>query len=581
MGDLFGDERHIRMKELKRLEEHVAQHGERAGLVGSVLRILYVPVADLRPEEIVDRERTVLNAVVLENFAELLTSDIRRPENVLLVARQILDLGHRDALAEIRFLHLHEARGVPDLRAEIAADFELLLIDLRIAVERSDKRDRESESVGGVRVDKLQRIERIALRLRHLRTVGGADDTVDHDILKRRLAHKVDTRHHHARDPEEDDILGGYEIARRIELVEIGSLLRPAESRERPKPRAEPGVKNVGILLKVGERQSGITRLGLRLLERLLGGLGDKHQLLFPIPNSPFPAKRICRNSMPPPKLTRNAPILNILHPVEINLAPALGNELNLARLDGFDGGLGERLHLNEPLLRKTRFDDIVTAVAVTDLVVVIFDMIKITLGLEIGDERLAAFEAVHTDVLRARKLVHVAVVGHDVDLFETVTLTYEEVVGIVGGRNLDDTGTELLLDVIVGENGNLAARKRKNHVLADNRGETLVLRIDRDRRIAGKRFRTRRRDTDIILVKLTLRAEGAARDGIADIPEVTVIRLVLDLVVRESRTAAGTPVYDVIALVDEALVVKLSKDLRDGLRATLIEGKALARPVG
>ena len=155
MCDLFGDERHIRMKELKRLEEHIAQHGERAGLVGSVLRILYVPVADLRPEEIVDRERTVLNAVVLENFAELLTSDIRRPENVLLVARQILNIGHRNALSNIRLLHLHEARGVPDLRAEIAADFKLLLIDLRIAVERSDKRDRESESVGGVRVDKL------------------------------------------------------------------------------------------------------------------------------------------------------------------------------------------------------------------------------------------------------------------------------------------------------------------------------------------------------------------------------------------------------------------------------------------
>ena len=404
---------------------------------------------------------------------------------------------------------------------------------------------------------------------------------MNHDILKRRLAHKVDTRHHHARDPEEDDILGGYEIARRIELVEIGSLLRPAESRERPKPRAEPGVENVGILLKVGERQSGIARLDLRLLERLLSGLGDKHQLLFPIPNSPFPAKRICRNSMPPPKLTRNAPILNVLHPVEINLAPALGNELNLARLDGFDGGLGERFHLNEPLLRKTRLDDIVTAVAVADLVVVIFDMIEITLGLEIGDESLAAFKAIHTDVLRARELVHVAVVGHNIDLFETMALTYEEVVRIVSGRNLNDTGTELLLNIIVGENGNLAARKRKNHVLADNRSETLVLRIDRDRRIAGERFGTRRRDADIVLVKLTLRAEGAARDGIADIPEVTVIRLVLDLVVRESRTAAGTPVYDVVAFIDEALIVKLSKDLRDGLRATLVERKALARPVG
>ena len=221
------------------------------------------------------------------------------------------------------------------------------------------------------------------------------------------------------------------------------------------------------------------------------------------------------------------------------------------------------------------------TTVAVADLVVVIFDMIEISFGLEICDESLAAFKAVHADVLRARELVHVTVVGHDVDLFETVTLTYEEVVGIVGGRNLDDTGTELLLDVIVGENGNLAARKRKNNVLADNRGETLILRVDCDRRIAGERFRTRRRNADIVLVKLALRTERAPRDGITDIPEVTMIRLVLDLIVRESRTATGTPVYDVVALIDKALVVKLGKDFRDSLRATLIKSKALARPVG
>ena len=281
MSDLFGNERHIRMEELKRLKEYVAQYGERTSLIGSVFRVLYVPVADLRPEEIVNRERTVLNTVILENFTELLTSDIRRPKNVLLVARQILNIGHRNALSNIRLLHFHEARGVPDLRAEIAPDFELLLINLRIAIERSNKRDRESKSVCRVRVDKLQRIERVTLRLRHLRTVGRANDTVNYDILKRRLTHKVDTRHHHTRNPEEDNILSGYEIARRIELIEIRRLLGPTKSRERPKPRAEPCIENIGILLKIGERQCGVTRLGLRLLERLLGSLGNKHQLVF------------------------------------------------------------------------------------------------------------------------------------------------------------------------------------------------------------------------------------------------------------------------------------------------------------
>ena len=284
---------------------------------------------------------------------------------------------------------------------------------------------------------------------------------------------------------------------------------------------------------------------------------------------------------MTPPKLTRDAPILDVLHPVEIDLRPALGNELNLARPDGLDGGLGERLHLNEPLLRKARLDNIMTAIAMANLIVVIFDMIEIALGLKISDERLAAFKAIHADILRARELVHVAIIGHNIDLFETMALTYEEVVRIVSGRNLNDTSTELLLNIIVGENRNLAACERKNNVLTDNRGETLVLRIDRNSRIAGERFRTRRRNADIVLVKLALRTKRAPCDRIANVPEMTMIRLMLNLVIRESRTATWTPVYDVVALVDEALVVKLGKDLRNSLRATLVERKALARPVG
>ena len=58
------------------------------------------------------------------------------------------------------------------------------------------------------------------------------------------------------------------------------------------------------------------------------------------------------------------------------------------------------------------------------------------------------------------------------------------------------------------------------------------------------------------------------------------MVRLVLDLVVREGRAAARAPVDDVVALVDEALVVELREHLGDGLRAALVEREALAPPV-
>ena len=283
---------------------------------------------------------------------------------------------------------------------------------------------------------------------------------------------------------------------------------------------------------------------------------------------------------MPPPKLTGYAPILNILHPIEVNLRPALGNELDLTRLYSLDGGLSERLHLDEPLLRKTRLDDLVAAVAMADLIVVILNVVEIALGLKISDESLAAFKTIHAAILRACKLVHVAIVGHDVDLCKAMALADEEVVGVMSGGYLYDARTELLLYIIVGENGNLAASERKDHILADNRGETLVLRIDRNSRIAGEGFGTRRGNADVILVELALRAKRATRHGIAHIPEMAVIRLVLNLVVRKSRSATRAPVDDVVALVDETLVVELRKDLGDGLGAALVQRDALALPV-
>ena len=70
MRDFLGDERHVRMKEPKRLVEDVLQDRKRDRLVRRVLHILDVPVADLRPEEVVDRKRAVLDAIALEDLGE-------------------------------------------------------------------------------------------------------------------------------------------------------------------------------------------------------------------------------------------------------------------------------------------------------------------------------------------------------------------------------------------------------------------------------------------------------------------------------------------------------------------------------
>ena len=76
MCDFFGDERHVGMEEPERLPEDIAEYRDRHRLVGRILDVLDVAVADLRPEEVVDRERAILDAVRLEDLVDLAAGEV-------------------------------------------------------------------------------------------------------------------------------------------------------------------------------------------------------------------------------------------------------------------------------------------------------------------------------------------------------------------------------------------------------------------------------------------------------------------------------------------------------------------------
>ena len=52
-------------------------------------------------------------------------------------------------------------------------------------------------------------------------------------------------------------------------------------------------------------------------------------------------------NAVTPPELTGDAPVKDVVHPVEVVLGEALGNEADVALLHRLDGGLGQGLHAN------------------------------------------------------------------------------------------------------------------------------------------------------------------------------------------------------------------------------------------
>src|SRR5262249_5872487 len=131
---------------------------------------------------------------------------------------------------------------------------------------------------------------------------------------------------------------------------QVFGLIRPSHGRERPEPRAEPGVKHIGILLELG-------RSAARAARRRLA----RHHDLAALPAMPG------RDAMAPPTLPRHAPVADVVHPLEIRLAPILRDELDASGFDGLDGPGGQRLHLHEPLRGDERLDYGFAALAFAD----------------------------------------------------------------------------------------------------------------------------------------------------------------------------------------------------------------------
>ena len=208
---------------------------------------------------------------------------------------------------------------------------------------------------------------------------------------------------------------------------------------------------------------------------------------------------------------------------------------------------------------------------AVTDSVFMLLDRNEHARLLELLDERLAAFVAIHARVFPGA-LEHLARIADDLDLLEVVTLPHLEVVRIVRRRDLDRARAERLVDIFVGKERDAAADDRQDERLADEILVALIVGMHRDARIAEHRLRARRRDLDV--------AARLALDRVAQMPEMAFLRLVLDLDVRDGRIAGRTPVRDARALIDEALLVEAHEHLTHGAAAALIHREALAVPI-
>ncbi len=216
---------------------------------------------------------------------------------------------------------------------------------------------------------------------------------------------------------------------------------------------------------------------------------------------------------MSPPELARDAPGLDVLHPVEIGLLPVLGHEHGAARAHGVDGAHRERLGVHVPLVGEERLEHGGRAVAVRHRVGVRLGLREQARRLQAAHDVLAHDETVAAvigqrllELRRARHVVEKGLVAgktelgldvEHVDERQVVAPPDLEIVEVVRRRDLDRAGALLRIGIFIGDDGDAPSDQREDGVAPHEVAVALVVRMHGDRDVAQHGLRPRRRDRD------------------------------------------------------------------------------------
>ncbi len=340
-----------------------------------------------------------------------------------------------------------------------------------------------------------------------------------------------------------------------IEFLEVVRLVGPSEDAERPQRGREPGIEDVFVLdISVGFVLHFRGKIGAVVTDHDIG-------IVFAVPD---------RDAVAPPKLARNAPVAQVVDPVEIGVFPVGGDEAHFLILYCLAEHVFKAGHAHEPLFREIRFDHSFRAVRNANAIFMrLFSDQKADL-VHRSDNGNASLLDGHPFEFSCI-FIHLTVGRHDIDEGEFVIQPHLIIVGIMRGSDFDGAGAKFRIDESIGDDGDLNARHRLSHHFANEFLIALIIGRNGDRSIPEHRFRPCRSNRD----------KAALIDKrIAEIPNERVSFFILDLIVRKGRLRDGIPIDEVIAAVNEARIEHFFKHGAHGTVALFIHRKGKARPI-
>ena len=274
---------------------------------------------------------------------------------------------------------------------------------------------------------------------------------------------------------------------------------------------------------------------------------------------------------MAPPELPRDAPVLDVLQPLVVDLGPLLGHEACLAARRGLQSRLRHAVHAHEPLVGEHRLDHRLGALRARHHQLVRLGALDEAGLFEVREDALARHEPVEGAIGGRSVFVQLRFERENLDRNELVAHPHLVVVEIVRRGDLHHSGAEFAVHVGVRDDGNEAIGQRKANLAADKVLVAIVLGMHRDRRVPQHRLGARGGDDQMA---------AAVLERITQVPERAVLVARLDLEVGHRRLQHRVPVHQALAAIDEPLVEEAHEHLGHAARELLVHREVLARPV-
>src|SRR5690625_4460210 len=184
----------------------------------------------------------------------------------------------------------------------------------------------------------------------------------------------------------------------------------------------------------------------------------------------------------------------------------------------------------------------------------------------------LASFKTIDSDKIFSGQFVERSIRMKDIDRLQIVTLPNFEVIFIVRGRDFKNPGSELAIDIRIGDDRNLLSRKRTPDMFSNQMFVTIIFRMNRNGRITHQGFRPRRRNFQKFARILD--------HFVTHFVENPLLGLHDHLFVRKRGETRRTPVDHPFAAINETAAIKFHERILNRVTVIAIERENLPVPI-